>query len=68
MGHADVNRTFATYGGWVREMGADAAALRERWADGANTAPNRPGTSTKANIEYPQRDSNPCYRLERAGA
>jgi integrase len=39
MGHADVNRTFATYGGWVREMGADAAALRERWADGANTAP-----------------------------
>ena len=33
MGHADVNRTFATYGGWVREMGSDAAAMRERWAE-----------------------------------
>jgi integrase len=32
MGHDDVNRTFATYGGWVREMGLDAAAMRERWA------------------------------------
>jgi len=31
MGHADVNRTFATYGGWVREMGSDAARLREAW-------------------------------------
>jgi integrase len=39
MGHADVNRTFSTYGGWVREMGADAAALRESWASGANRAP-----------------------------
>jgi integrase len=42
MGHADVNRTFATYGGWVREMGADVAAMRERWAqnlaDGTDTA------------------------------
>jgi integrase len=32
MGHADVNRTFATYGGWVREMGADVAAMRQQWA------------------------------------
>jgi integrase len=43
MGHANVNRTFATYGGWVREMGADAALLREQWqeraARGTNTAP-----------------------------
>ena len=42
MGHADVNRTFATYGGWVREMGADVAAMRERWAEtsaGATDAP-----------------------------
>jgi integrase len=44
MGHADVNRTFATYGGWVREIGADAAAMRERWAEksagGTDTAPS----------------------------
>lgn len=33
MGHADVSRTFQVYGGWVREMGSDAAALRERWAN-----------------------------------
>ena len=32
MGHADVSRTFEVYGGWVREMGADAAVRRERWA------------------------------------
>lgn len=37
MGHTDVNRTFATYGGWAREMGADAAALRSAWA--ARTEP-----------------------------
>ena len=37
MGHADINRTFATYGGWVREMGADAAAMREAWQTTANT-------------------------------
>jgi len=40
MGHADVSRTFTVYGGWVREMGADAAALRESWARGTNTAPS----------------------------
>jgi integrase len=39
MGHADVSRTFTVYGGWVREMGADAAALRESWAAGTNAAP-----------------------------
>jgi integrase len=32
MGHADVSRTFQVYGGWVREMGADVAAMREAWA------------------------------------
>jgi len=37
MGHEDVNRTFATYGGWVCEMGADAAAMRERWVDAGNS-------------------------------
>jgi integrase len=31
MGHADVSRTFQVYGGWVREMGADAASMREAW-------------------------------------
>jgi integrase len=36
MGHADVSRTYKTYGGWVREMGADAAVLRESWAAAAN--------------------------------
>ena len=44
MGHADVNRTFATYGGWVREMGADAAFMRKMWlenqAQGTNRAPD----------------------------
>jgi len=38
MGHADVSRTFTVYGRWVREMGADAAALRESWATGTNRA------------------------------
>jgi hypothetical protein len=42
MCHADVRRTFATYGGWCREMGADAAALRESWASGTNAAPATP--------------------------
>jgi integrase len=39
MGHTNVSRTYQTYGGWVREMGADAAALRESWAAGTNAAP-----------------------------
>jgi integrase len=40
MGHSDVNRTFAVYGGWCREMGSDAAELRETWAACTNGAPN----------------------------
>ena len=32
MGHADVSRTFQVYGGWVREMGVEVAAMREAWA------------------------------------
>jgi integrase len=46
MGHADINRTFATYGGWVREMGADVAAMRQRWAESlarATVAPQEGG-------------------------
>jgi integrase len=43
MGHDDVNRTFATYGGWVREMGVDAATMREAWVEtrraGTDAAP-----------------------------
>jgi len=39
MGHADVSRTFTVYGGWCREMGADAAAIRSAWILGTNTAP-----------------------------
>jgi integrase len=38
MGHASTERTFSVYGGWCHEMGADAAALRESWAAGTNTA------------------------------
>jgi integrase len=38
MGHTNVSRTYKTYGGWVREMGADAAALRESWAASASQA------------------------------
>jgi hypothetical protein len=40
MGHSDVSRTFTVYGGWVREMGADAAAMRGAWilAGGATAA------------------------------
>jgi integrase len=38
MGHADVKRTFAVYGGWCREMGADAAVLRETWATSQSAA------------------------------
>ena len=45
MGHADINQTYATYGGWVTEMGADAAAMREIWqkTQGAATTV-QPGT------------------------
>ncbi len=41
MGHSDVSRTFTVYGGWVREMGADAAALRAAFLAGrTNAAPD----------------------------
>ena len=41
MGHTNVSRTFITYGGWVREMGSEAAALREAFlARGTNMAPH----------------------------
>jgi hypothetical protein len=42
MGHSDVSRTFTVYGGWVREMGADAAAMRAAWisSGGTNAAPD----------------------------
>jgi len=33
MGHSDVSRTFQVYGGWVREMGANAAQLRSTWIE-----------------------------------
>jgi integrase len=42
MGHSDINRTYATYGGWVREMGADAAAMREAWQKNHASATNTP--------------------------
>ena len=32
-GDVDLSHTFQVYGGWVREMGADAAQPRERWAE-----------------------------------
>jgi integrase len=38
MGHASTERTFAVYGGWCHEMGADAALLRARWAEAATAA------------------------------
>jgi integrase len=40
MGHANVSRTFTVYGGWVREIGAEAAAMREAWINGTNRAPD----------------------------
>jgi hypothetical protein len=37
--------TFNVYGGWCREMGADAALMREAWAEKAADATNAlPGT------------------------
>ncbi len=46
MGHADVSRTFQVYGGWCREMGADAALLREKWADATDTPPRTAETES----------------------
>ena len=33
MGHTSTEMTFRIYGGWCREMGADAAAMRLAWAE-----------------------------------
>jgi hypothetical protein len=33
MGHTSTEMTFKVYGGWCREMGADAALMREAWAE-----------------------------------
>ncbi len=42
-GPHQMDMTYRIYGGWCREMGADAAAMREAWAeekrDGTDTAP-----------------------------
>jgi integrase len=42
MGHESTEQTFRVYGGWCAEMGEDAAALRESWASGTNTAQDLP--------------------------
>jgi integrase len=33
MGHTSTDQTSRVYGGWCREMGADAATMREAWAE-----------------------------------
>jgi integrase len=38
MGHTSTEQTFKVYGGWCREMGADAAAMRSAWAAGGEIA------------------------------
>ena len=43
MGHRPTEQTFKVYGGWCREMGADAAALRSAWASGAIVEPDTLG-------------------------
>jgi integrase len=43
MGHTSTEQTFKVYGGWCREMGADAAALRSAWASGAIVEPDTLG-------------------------
>jgi integrase len=35
MGHASTEQTSRIYGGWSRDMGADAAMMREAWAENA---------------------------------
>ena len=52
MGHADVNRTFATCGGWVPELGADAA-LRERWVMAPKGRQNGPETECQSRRRVP---------------
>lgn len=36
MGHTTTEQTYKVYGGWCREMGADAAAMRKAWASRAD--------------------------------
>jgi integrase len=36
LGHETTEQTFKVYGGWCRERGADAAAMREAWAERKN--------------------------------
>jgi integrase len=43
MGHTSTEQTFKVYGGWCREMGAEAAALRSAWASGAIVEPDTLG-------------------------
>jgi hypothetical protein len=52
MGHADVNRTFATCGGWVPELGADAA-LRERGVMAPKGRQNGPETECQSRRRVP---------------
>ena len=40
MGHTTTEQTFKVYGGWCREMGADAAAMRSAWASGTIVEPD----------------------------
>lgn len=44
MGHTSTEQTFRVYGGWCAEMGQDAAALREAWAE--NQAARDSGVTT----------------------
>jgi hypothetical protein len=39
MGHESTEHTFRVYGGWCAEVGADAAALRQKWAGDTIAAP-----------------------------
>jgi len=38
MGHTTTEQTFKVYGGWCREMGEDAAAMRSAWASAGENA------------------------------
>jgi integrase len=42
MGHSSTEQTFKVYGGWCREMGIDAAALRSAWASQPREADGHP--------------------------
>jgi hypothetical protein len=53
MGHADVSRTFIVYGGWSREMGENAASLRETWVGATNTPPHASESPSDAGVRVP---------------